>query len=110
MTIREVKAHEDEDLEKVREDVFGRACFISKTKPKTQELQQRIVGTITQSRKKFWVVAKPARQVGAEPKVRATLSLEADLHRRMEKYATDNGLTKTDVVEAALKEFLPPPF
>lgn len=110
MTIREVKAHEDENLEMVREDIFGKACFISKTKPRTAELQARIVGTITQSRKKYWVVSKPARQVGTEPKERITISLDAGLYRRLTAHAEGLACSKTEVVEKALAGYLPPPF
>lgn len=101
----EISIKSSEDIEAVRESAFQKSSFICKKKPRTKVLVDRILGTITQSRKKYWVVAKPGRQVGDRPKVDKRFKLDPELVDFIEALAKTRRCYQVDIVEAALKEY-----
>lgn len=113
---REIKLHEDEDWEVAKEELFGKAYYLAKT-VKTEATRANVVGVLKrpqplqegQKRRSFdkrWVVRKPSRQEGAEPKERRTVSLPAELVARADAKAEELKTYFSSVVEMALDEFL----
>lgn len=114
MALRTISIHEDEDPKIAMEEEWGKAYFLSKTKPKTAELVARIAGKINQTtmedgkRRRFawWVVAKPNRQVGDVPKERVTITLDHDLLAAVDNKAVEVETYRSTIIEQAIRLFL----
>ena len=114
MALRTISIHEDEDPKVAMEEEWGKAYFLSKTKPKTAELAARIAGKINQSvmedgkRRRFawWVVAKPNRQVGDQPKDKVTITLDRDLLEAVDREAEQAETYRSSIIELAIRRYL----
>lgn len=101
-----IKIGASEDRDEARVNQFGSATFECKVRPSTRELSARIVGTITQSRKKYWIVSKPNRQVGDKPRERVSVSLNADVAKAIREWAEQRQTTVSAIAEDAIKDYL----
>ena len=114
MALRTISIHEDEDPKIAMEEEWGKAYFLSKTKPKTAELAARIAGKINQSvmedgkRRRFawWVVAKPNRQAGDAPKDKVTVTIDHDLLAAVDRKAEEAETYRSTIIEQAIRLFL----
>jgi uncharacterized protein (DUF4415 family) len=111
-----ISIHEDEDPTVAMNENWGSSYFLSKTKPKTPEVLARLAGKINQQvtqdgkrrRLSFWVVRKPPRQQGDQPKAKVAITLDADLLAQVDARAEADRSYRSTVIEAALREYLDP--
>jgi hypothetical protein len=111
-----ISIHEDEDPTVAMNENWGSSYFLSKTKPKTPEVLARLAGKINQQvvqdgkrrRLSFWVVRKPPRQQGDQPKAKVAITLDADLLALVDARAEADRSYRSTVIEAALREYLDP--
>ena len=111
-----ISIHEDEDPAQAMAENWGSSYFLSKTKPKTPEVLARLAGKINQQvmedgkrrRLSFWVVRKPPRQQGDQPKAKVAITLDADLLALVDARAEADRSYRSTVIEAALREYLDP--
>ncbi|HEY9737526.1 MAG TPA: hypothetical protein V6D06_14630 [Trichocoleus sp.] len=114
MTRLEIKAPKETDFSDLKavtqeewfQQVFGKAVFISRTKPQMTVKQDNWKGTVIHQRRNYYVIAKPGRQQGDEPKVERKYRLPADLVKGIEERANSDRCNQVDVVEAALRAYL----
>ena len=114
MALRTVSIHEDEDPKVTMEEEWGKAYFLSKTKPKTAELAARISGKINQTviedgkrrRLAWWVVAKPNRQAGDQPKDKVTITIDHALLEAIDREAEQAETYRSSIIELAIKLYL----
>jgi uncharacterized protein (DUF4415 family) len=111
-----ISIHQDEDPAQAMAENWGSSYFLSKTKPKTPEVLARLAGKINQQvvqdgkrrRLSFWVVRKPPRQQGDQPKAKVAITLDADLLAQVDARAEADRSYRSTVIEAALREYLDP--
>jgi hypothetical protein len=111
-----ISIHQDEDPAQAMAENWGSSYFLSKTKPKTPEVLARLAGKINQQvvedgkrrRLSFWVVRKPPRQQGDQPKAKVAITLDADLLALVDARAEADRSYRSTVIEAALREYLDP--
>jgi uncharacterized protein (DUF4415 family) len=111
-----ISIHEDEDPTVAMNENWGSSYFLSKTKPKTEAMQALLAGKINQQvvedgkrrRLSFWVVRKPPRQQGDQPKAKVAITLDADLLAQVDARAEADRSYRSTVIEAALREYLDP--
>ena len=111
-----ISIHQDEDPAQAMAENWGSSYFLSKTKPKTPEVLARLAGKINQQvvedgkrrRLSFWVVRKPPRQQGDQPKAKVAITLDADLLAQVDARAESDRSYRSTVIEAALREYLDP--
>jgi hypothetical protein len=111
-----ISIHEDEDPAQAMAENWGSSYFLSKTKPKTPEVLARLAGKINQQvtqdgkrrRLSFWVVRKPPRQQGDQPKAKVAITLDAGLLALVDARAEADRSYRSTVIEAALREYLDP--
>ena len=111
-----ISIHQDEDPAVAMAENWGSSYFLSKTKPKTPEVLARLAGKINQQvvedgkrrRLSFWVVRKPPRQQGDQPKAKVAITLDADLLALVDARAEADRSYRSTVIEAALREYLDP--
>ena len=109
-----ISIHQDEDPAQAMAENWGSSYFLSKTKPKTPEVLARLAGKINQQvvqdgkrrRLSFWVVRKPPRQQGDQPKAKVAITLDADLLALVDARAEADRSYRSTVIEAALREYL----
>ncbi|MEO1399696.1 MAG: hypothetical protein AAFV72_00395 [Cyanobacteria bacterium J06635_1] len=100
--MKEISIPKDTDLDWARVEYFQKASFICKKKPRNKALVEQILGTIRQNRKKYWVVAKPGRQIGDKPKVSKRFELPEDLCDWLKTQAEHEACYQVDIVVRAL--------
>jgi uncharacterized protein (DUF4415 family) len=111
-----ISIHQDEDPAVAMAENWGSSYFLSKTKPKTEAMQALLAGKINQQvvqdgkrrRLSFWVVRKPPRQQGDQPKAKVAITLDADLLAQVDARAEADRSYRSTVIEAALREYLDP--
>ena len=111
-----ISIHQDEDPAQAMAENWGSSYFLSKTKPKTEAMQALLAGKINQQvvedgkrrRLSFWVVRKPPRQQGDQPKAKVAITLDADLLALVDARAEADRSYRSTVIEAALRESLDP--
>ena len=111
-----ISIHQDEDPAVAMAENWGSSYFLSKTKPKTEAMQALLAGKINQQvvedgkrrRLSFWVVRKPPRQQGDQPKAKVAITLDADLLALVDARAEAERSYRSTVIEAALREYLDP--
>ena len=111
-----ISIHQDEDPAQAMAENWGSSYFLSKTKPKTEAMQALLAGKINQQvvqdgkrrRLSFWVVRKPPRQQGDQPKAKVAITLDADLLALVDARAEADRSYRSTVIEAALREYLDP--
>jgi uncharacterized protein (DUF4415 family) len=111
-----ISIHQDEDPAQAMAENWGSSYFLSKTKPKTEAMQALLAGKINQQvvedgkrrRLSFWVVRKPPRQQGDQPKAKVAITLDADLLAQVDAQAEADRSYRSTVIEAALREYLDP--
>lgn len=111
-----ISIHQDEDPAVAMAENWGSSYFLSKTKPKTEAMQALLAGKINQQvvedgkrrRLSFWVVRKPPRQQGDQPKAKVAITLDADLLALVDARAEADRSYRSTVIEAALREYLDP--
>ena len=111
-----ISIHQDEDPAQAMAENWGSSYFLSKTKPKTEAMQALLAGKINQQvvedgkrrRLSFWVVRKPPRQQGDQPKAKVAITLDADLLAQVDARAEADRSYRSTVIEAALREYLDP--
>jgi uncharacterized protein (DUF4415 family) len=114
--IQTISIHQDEDPAVAMAENWGSSYFLSKTKPKTEAMQALLAGKINQQvvedgkrrRLSFWVVRKPPRQQGDQPKAKVAITLDADLLALVDARAEADRSYRSTVIEAALREYLDP--
>lgn len=78
---------------------MGDAALIQMTDDINQVTCQRCLGTVTGKR-------RSNRQQGDEPKQERKIKISAELIRLWDQRATKDGVTRTAIIEAALREYL----
>lgn len=116
-SVMTISIHPDEDPATAMAENWGSSYFLSKTKPKTPEMLARVSGKINQQmtdqdgkrrRLSFWVVRKPPRQQGDQPKSKVAITLDSDLLAQADAQAEADRSYRSTVIEAALRAFLDP--
>lgn len=89
------------------QQAFGKAVFISRTKPQSSVHQENLKGVITHQRKRYWVIAKASgRQQGEKSKVSVSITIPEEVKAAADARAEAERCYFSNVVEAALTAYL----